>query len=331
MGQLKEVSCLNGHTDRVWNVSWNPTGTTLATCGGDKTVRLWGQEGDSWVCKTILQDNHQRTVRSTAWSPCGNLLATVSFDATVGIWDRRSGEFECNATLEGHENEVKSVAWAPSGKLLATCGRDKTVWIWEISEEDEFECASVLHAHTQDVKKVLWHPNLPILMSCSYDDTIKIHKEDGDDWTSFQTLESHTSTVWSIDFDSTGERMVSCSDDMTVKIWQAYQPGNKEGIQTTGKDATWKNLCTLSGYHSRTIYDVSWCKLTGLIATAGGDDKLCVFEEEVDSTGPTFVLSTAITRAHNEDVNSVEWNPKVTGLLASSSDSGDVKIWQYSV
>lgn len=43
------------------------------------------------------------------------------------------------------------------------------------------------------------------------------------------TLEGHESTVWSVAFDGSGERLASCSDDKTVRIWQCYKPGNEEG------------------------------------------------------------------------------------------------------
>ncbi|KAL0649492.1 hypothetical protein Bca4012_092183 [Brassica carinata] len=43
--ELVELHKLEGHTDRVWNVSWNPVGTLpiLASCSGDNTVRIWEQ------------------------------------------------------------------------------------------------------------------------------------------------------------------------------------------------------------------------------------------------------------------------------------------------
>ncbi|XP_071946818.1 probable cytosolic iron-sulfur protein assembly protein CIAO1 homolog [Antedon mediterranea] len=334
-GMLNEVQILSEHQQRVWSVAWNPSGTLLASCSSDKTIRVWGKEGEKWICKTVLQDSHTRTIRRVAWSPCGNFLASCSFDATTCIWDKRGGEFECTATLEGHENEIKCVTWAPSGNLLATCSRDKSVWIWEVDQDHEdYECASVLSVHTQDVKQVVWHPNKELLASASYDNTIKIFIEDDDDWICVSTLEGHESTVWSLSFDKTGDRLASCSDDRTIKIWKQYQPDNQQGILTVGNHPTWKCVCTLSGYHSRPIYSLHWCKLTGLLATASGDDCLRIFKEDTSvhdaSNQPAFQLVASQNKSHNEDVNCVAWNPKIPGLLASCSDDCKIKLWNLN-
>ena len=105
---------------------------------------------------------------------------------------------------------------------------------------------------------MVWHPELPIFASCSYDNSIKMYKEDGDDWTVVTTLTSHTNTVWDIAWDRTGDRLASCSEDTSVKIWQSYKPGNNENIQTSGTDPSWKCAATLSGsYNIEQIFDAN--------------------------------------------------------------------------
>ncbi|MGH0145367.1 UNVERIFIED_CONTAM: hypothetical protein FKN15_032149 [Acipenser sinensis] len=213
---LKLVSKFTAHPDsRCWFVAWNPKGTLLASSGGDRSIRIWGREGDSWVCKSVLEEGHQRTVRKVAWSPCGNYLASASFDATTCIWRKKQDDFECVTTLEQ-----------------------------------------------------------PCFKS------------------SFSLCDS-----------------VVCN----------------------GTAPTWKCICTLSGFHSRSIYDISWCHLSGAMATACGDDAIRVFEEDTtsDPHQPTFSLAAHIPKAHDQDVNCVSWNPKEMGLLASCSDDGDIGIWSY--
>ncbi|MCE3216665.1 hypothetical protein HAX54_007372 [Datura stramonium] len=90
-----------------------------------------------------------------------------------------------------------------------------------------------------------------------------------------------------------------------------------------------KHVCTLSGYHDRTIFSVHWSR-EGIIASGAADDAICLFVENNDNEvdGPTFKLLLKKEKAHEMDVNSVQWNSGDRKLLASASDDGTVKIWE---
>ncbi|CAD7695830.1 unnamed protein product [Ostreobium quekettii] len=308
-------------------------GQKLASCGSDKTVRIWSRDSSGrWLCSAILEDCHTRAVRSCCWSPCGQYLATASFDATTAVWEEQGGEWEQVGTLEGHENEVKSVAWHPDGNLIATCSRDRTVWLWEPVDACDYECVDVKHGHSQDVKMVQWHPGGQVLASASYDDSIKLWTEDveGDEWNCAQTLGGpgggHTSTVWGLAFEEGGAHMVSCSGDLTLKIWQC---------EMDGRQPEWKLASTMSGYHTRTIYSVDWSKL-GVIASGCGDNAIRLFsgDKGVSSDGcasgcASYRMLTSVEGAHSLDVNCVKWNPQDPTILASCGDDGLIRMWSY--
>ena len=58
-----------------------------------------------------------------------------------------------------------------------------------------------------------------------------------------------------------------------------YKPNNAQGIPTPSNDPTYRTVCTLSGYHGRCIYSVSWSKVNNHIASASGDNTIRVFSQ----------------------------------------------------
>ncbi|NWS86666.1 CIAO1 protein, partial [Toxostoma redivivum] len=294
---------LSAHPEsRCWALAWSPSGALLASCGGDRTVRIWGRDGSGWSCRAVLADGHQRTVRRVAWSPCGHYLASASFDGTTCVWKRHDNDFEV-----GPRPGTPRATWDPPEPPLGHLGSP-----WATPEPPQYHPWD-----TQDIKHAVWHPSQELLASASYDDTVRLYREDDDDWVCCATLEGHTSTVWGVAWERSGQRLVSCSDDRTLRVWQRSEG---HGVPR----------CPLSP--SLSAVPVPRCPLTGAVATACGDDAVRVFEE-VSPVSPgcpvTFGLAAHVPRAHAQDANGVAWHPREPGLLASCGDDGDIALWRY--
>ena len=75
---------------------------------------------------------------------------------------------------------------------------------------------------------------------------INYSREEDDDWVTVATLSSHSNTVWDLAWDPAGNRLASCSEDASVRIWRRLAPGNKEGVPvpTDSKEA-WRCEATI--------------------------------------------------------------------------------------
>jgi cytosolic iron-sulfur protein assembly protein CIAO1 len=196
-----------------------------------------------------------------------------------------------------------------------------------------------LQEHTQDVKCVTWHPSQLVLASCSYDDTIRLYHPDQDEFIPISILRGHTSTVWGAAFEPSPPptpevpeptvRLVSCSDDLSVIIWhrtEYYRPpaGTSLSILRDPPSETWVPLVTLPKVHDRTVYSVAWSK-SGLIASAGGDGRIAVYEE-VDGLWSVKAIQE---EAHGvTEVNCVIFGDDHGDTLFSAGDDGHIRKWK---
>jgi len=83
---------------------YSPDCKTLASGGGDMTIKLWNMQSYS-LLKTL--EGHVFTVNSLSFHPKGTVLASGSQDYRVKLWDME--KFEEIEEFDGHESSVNCV------------------------------------------------------------------------------------------------------------------------------------------------------------------------------------------------------------------------------
>jgi WD40 repeat protein len=106
----------------------------------------------------------------------------------------------------------------------------------------------------------------------------------------------HARTVFSVDCDAAGDRIVTGCGDNAVRVFERVRL------------AVSLSCCA-----------VAHCVCRVLVSVAAQDRS---------SDEPSFALLTTVANAHAADVNCVRWNRARPELLASCGDDNVVKIWQ---
>jgi WD40 repeat protein len=105
---------LRGHTGPVMALAYSSDGRLLASCGADRTVRVWDMLDRRELTAPFV---HGHTVVGVAFAPDGAVVASVGLDRQVRLWDVETGI--PGTGLPPQSSVPTAVAFFPSGRSLA--------------------------------------------------------------------------------------------------------------------------------------------------------------------------------------------------------------------
>ncbi|KAL7576049.1 hypothetical protein ACA910_000835 [Epithemia clementina (nom. ined.)] len=241
---LSTFSCqvLDRHTATVLCVDVSPCGRYIATCGKDRTMRLWNVA--TLKCVAVAA-GHTEAVGSTALSRQiarysvkgkaatnggGSFVVTVSVDRTLKRWNLPGAEvldampatepsngeltLKAFATARAHEKDINVVSIAPNDSLIATGSQDKTVKIWKATD---LTLQASLIGHRRGVWDCQFSPHDRVLATASGDQTVKLWSLS--DYTCVRTFQGHIGSVLRVRFLCFGMQLVSSGADGLLKVW----------------------------------------------------------------------------------------------------------------
>ncbi len=182
---------LVGHEDEITFAVFSPDGTQLITSGVESNPSLF-----FWDMQTgaLVSQQDAGSIADAAFSPDGQYLATVT--GGLDVRDvRQFDKFELVARYRQPlccENLMYSLAWSPDGTHIVTGSTDGQITIWD---------ASNLEIVRQFLAGPSSHPEEPF--------EIRTGGEVMRSW------------VRDVQYDPTGERILSVAGDGTVSEWDA--------------------------------------------------------------------------------------------------------------
>jgi WD40 repeat protein len=302
LAESQERSVLRGHASAVLTLAFAPDCKSLASGGGDFTVRWWDLTGPKPKERAVLQ--HKGIVEDLAFAPDGRTLASCAGeradqkDNTVRFWDLTGPTVRERLAFQPYFKEVRRLDFSPDGKLLATDGRDYVatgeghrshvaVRLWDCTGARPRERAIFppLAADRLDdpkqVKPVRFSPDGKLVAFRDHD---KAHLWDVSDrspkeWAVLKGSQPFEE-VWTVGFGPDGKTLITAGEaDFsgtsgsitpplpygTVRSWDLTGPTPKEG-----------NL--LRSYHRSTVSQIALAPNGKRLLAAGGRGDVALWD-----------------------------------------------------
>eukprot|EP00049_Salpingoeca_infusionum_P011764 m.206228 g.206228 ORF g.206228 m.206228 type:complete len:563 (+) comp15020_c0_seq2:3914-5602(+) len=292
---------------------------------------------------------HTKGVSAIRFIPgTAHLLLSAGLDNKVKLWEVY-GERRPVMTYLGHTQGVRDISFNYDGTKFVSAGYDRVVRLWDT---ETGKCLSHFTNHKTPYC-VKFHPNedKSHLFCCGTSDK-KIICWDINTGETVQEYDRHLGAVNSITFVEDGRRMVTTSDDKSLRVWEwdipvdikyiadpsmhsmpsvALHPNNKWMVCQSldnqiltfsaydrfraNRKKTFKGHL-VSGYACQVNFSPD-----GLYVVSGdAHGHCCIWDWKTTRMFSKF-------KAHDKVCMGVEWNPNETSKLATCGWDGFIKYW----
>jgi WD40 repeat protein len=310
----KLIHTLQGHGPGIiWSCTFSYDGKTIVSTSTDKTIRIW--KLCDFSNKILIRESSSQC-RSLTYSLDGRFLARVRDRNIICIWDT---ELECEiAELRGHSQEVWTVMFGRDRNELISAGTDRQIFVWDIDKREKIR---VFQGHDATVYSVAYHPKEGEIVSGSADQSICFwdYFESDLERQKLNQLQGFSSCVRSIIFLSKPDRHILISGGSDQKVYQWDIPN---GISVSSLNSTVIEPKVFERTHSGFIWSVAGCARHNIIASAGDDSVINLWE--LNSGIKKFSLS-----GHLWNIFSVAFDSTCRRIVSGSLDE-TIRIWNLS-
>lgn len=297
-----ERTTLEGHTDVVWEVEFDPQGVRAATVSSDGSTRIWDVRTGRTL-HVLRPSRDAGGVLTVEFAPDGGRLVTAGDDGRIRIWNARTGRIV--AVGRGHEGPVLSAMQiSRDGSFVASGAEDGTARIWSMRTGKQLR---VLQGHEDTIGALALSPDGRRLITTSRDGTARLwNTSSGQTVAVLEGGGATTASGREVAFSNDGALVATAGDDQVARVWDA---------------ASGQLMSELRG-HSDSVISVTF-----------SPDAKFVLTSSVDETARRWKVrptnAVAVLRTRSGAVNDAQFSPDGRFVLTASQD-GRGRLWDTS-
>jgi WD40 repeat protein len=310
---------------------WCFSSDARVLASGSDDLTIW----DTSSGQALTSVPQRSWVTALAFAPDASFVATGHDDGSISYWDAPGHHRLFGKALRRHEQPISALAISRDGKQLAAASEDLTISLWDLADGRHI---GDLRGHTDRIPALVWDGD-DLLISAGWDTTARIW-----DVRTQQPkilINTHSTQVSALAFDSTKQLLASADSVLTVHVWDLK--GNKELHRLAGARGEVAALAfspdgtRLAAASERTVH--LWDPIKGSAFTGSGHAPVALTRLAVSPDGSRLATNggTApriwdtgkrtpiLDLAGTDAVHDLEYSPD--GKRVAGAVGNAVRIW----